>query len=72
MGDPATNRISHPEEKIALHQCMLFSADPKLPQDQDVRCIFKYLNGTYNNGIFMDPDPEKGIEFYVDADFIRR
>ena len=48
---------------------MRYSADPKLPHNQDVKHVLKYLKGTSKNGLIMKPDPEKWIECYVDTDF---
>ena len=55
--------------QFAVHQCARFSANPKLPHDQAVKRVLKYLKGTTNNGLIMNTDPEKVIECYVDADF---
>ena len=34
-----------------------------------VKCVLNYLKGTSEQGLIIKPDPEKGIELYVDADF---
>ena len=34
-----------------------------------VEHILKYVKGTSVQGLLMNPNPKKGIEYYVDADF---
>ena len=53
-----------------VHQCARFSANPKLPHDQAVKCVLKYLKGMFNNILIMNTDPEKVIEYYLDAYFM--
>ena len=36
---------------------------------QVVKRVLKYLKVTSEQGLIIKPDPEKGIEFYVDAEF---
>ena len=61
--------LMRPEAQFAVHQCRKFRNDSKLPHDQYVKSVLKYLKGTSNNRLIMKPDPEKGIECCVDADF---
>ena len=49
---------------------MWFSADPKLLYDQDANLVLLYLKGTATQGIILKLDLEKGIESYVDVNFI--
>ena len=60
---------THSEAKFGVRQCMQLIADPKLLQNQAVKCVFKYLKGTATQGLILNPDPVKGIEFYSDSDF---
>ena len=53
----------------AVHQCARFSIDPKTEHGNAVKWIGRYLKGTSDKGYFMRPDPTKGLEVYVDADF---
>ena len=55
-----TNSI-RPEAQFAVHQCARFSAEPKLPHDQAVKRVLKYIKGKSKQGLIMKPDPEKGI-----------
>ena len=52
-----------------VHQCARFSIDPKAEHGKAVKWIGRYLKGTASKGCIMKPDPSKGLEVYVDADF---
>ena len=43
---------TRPELQFAVHQCTKFSADPKLPHNQVVKSILKYLKGTQEQGVY--------------------
>ncbi len=60
---------TRPDISMATHQCARFNNNPKLSHERSVRRIAKYLLGTQNRGIVFSPDPKKGIECFVDADF---
>ena len=47
------------EAQFVVHQCAQFSADTKLPHNQAVKRILKYLKGTSKQGLLMNPDPKK-------------
>ena len=53
----------------AVHQCAHFSADPKLSHERAVKRIVRYLKGSRDKGIIMNPDKQKGVQCFVDADF---
>ena len=53
----------------SVHQCARFCADPKGEHGKAVKWIGRYLLGTRTKGIIMTPDPTKGLEVFVDADF---
>jgi Reverse transcriptase (RNA-dependent DNA polymerase) len=57
-----------PELSCAVHQCARFSADPRTNHTEAVKRIGRYLIGTVNKGIILDPT-EHSFEVYVDADF---
>ena len=40
-----------------------------IPHNQAVKSVLKYLKGTSEQGIMMNPYPKKDIEYYIDADF---
>ena len=51
------------------HQCTRFTEQPMDIHARAIRWLARYLKGTRNNGYWMLPDKQKGIEVYVDADF---
>ena len=53
-----------------MHQCAYFMNDPKLSHKWTVKCICKYLQGMQDCGIIYHPDKSKGIECFVDANFV--
>ena len=60
---------TRPEIAMATHQTARFCIDPKLSHEQAIMRIGRYLLGTADRGIIYEPDPSKGLECYVDADF---
>ena len=60
---------TRPDIAMAVHQCTRFSQNPKLSHERAVKRIGRYLLGTKDRGICSVPDPKKGLECYVDADF---
>jgi hypothetical protein len=53
---------------FAVHQCARFSANPRVSHAKAFRRIAKYLHGTANKGIILEPNGQS-FESYVDADF---
>jgi hypothetical protein len=60
---------SRPEISMAVHQTAHFCNDPKRSHEQAIVRIGRYLLVTNKRGIIYEPDPTKGLECYVDADF---
>jgi len=60
---------SRPDIAMAVHQCARFNVNPKLCHEQAIKRICKYLLGTMDKGIIYRPDPTRGLECHVDADF---
>jgi hypothetical protein len=60
---------SRPEIAYAVHQCARFAHEPKMEHAKAVKWIGRYLKGTINEGMILKPDPERGLEVFVDADF---
>ena len=60
---------TRPDIAMAVHQCARFSILPKLTHERAVYRIAKYLKGTKDKGIIINPDVTKGLECFVDADF---
>ena len=63
-----TNSI-RPKAQFSVHQYAQFSANTKLLHDQAVKWVLKYLKGVDMQLLIIKPDPEKGVELYVDNDF---
>jgi hypothetical protein len=55
---------------MAVYQCAHFSTNPMQSHKQAVMRIGKYLLSSKNKGMIYSPDPSKGIEVYVHADFV--
>ena len=60
---------TRPELSMAVHQCARFCNDPKLSHEKAVKQIARYLLRDPQRGIVYEPDPARGIECFVDADF---
>ena len=60
---------SRSDISMATHQCACFNLCQKLCHERAVKSICKYLLNTNNKNIIFQPDPKKGIECHVDADF---
>ena len=60
---------TRPDVLFAVHQCARFSVNPKLSHERAVKRIVRYLKGTSDKGIILQPNPQEGIKCYVDADF---
>ncbi len=58
-----------PDITMVVHQCAQFSTNPMCLREQAVMCIGQYLLSTQDRGMTYSPDPTKGIEVYVDANF---
>ena len=60
---------TRPDIAYATHQCARFSIDTKKSHGDAVEYLCKYLVGTRDKGIILDPDAEQSLKVYVDADF---
>lgn len=54
----------------ATHQCARFSSSPKVEHGKAIRWLGRYLLGTRDKGTTFRPDKSRGLEVYVDADFM--
>ena len=54
---------------MAVHQTARFCNEPMLSHEQAVTRIGRYLRHSRDRGIIFKPNPSKGLECYVDADF---
>ena len=60
---------SRPEMSMAVHQTARFSNNPMLSNEKAFKRLGRYLLHTKRDGIIYNPDTQKGLECYVDADF---
>ena len=54
---------------MSVHQATRFCIDPKLSHERAINRVGEYLIGTAKKGLVFKPDPSKGLECFVDADF---
>jgi hypothetical protein len=55
---------------VAVHQCARFSLEPKQSHADAVRYFGRYLKGTQDEGLILDPKNDKSFECWVDADYL--
>ena len=60
---------TRPELSMAVHQCARFGNSPMLSHERAIKRIGKYLLDNPNRGLVFNPDKDRGIECFVDADF---
>ena len=60
---------SRPDIAFAVHQCARFTHAPKESHAAGVKRIIRYLNGTKDEGMYLEPTGELNVDCYVDADF---
>ena len=61
-------KSTRPDLAHAVHQCARFAADPKVEHGQAVKWIGRYLKGTQDKGLILNPSG-CSLDLYVDADF---
>ena len=54
---------------MSVHQAIGFCIDHKLSHERAINRVGEYLIGTAKKGLVFKPDPSKGLECFVDADF---
>jgi hypothetical protein len=63
-------KSTRPDIAYAVHQCARFCEDPKQVHFDAIIYLTKYLAGTNDKGIILDPKHDKkSFEVYADADF---
>jgi histone deacetylase 1/2 len=60
---------SRPDIQFAVHQCARFTHCPRKSHEKAVIRICRYLKGTRDRGLCLQPDKEMRLDCYVDADF---
>ncbi len=61
-------KSTRPDIAYAVHQCARFSANPRKSHAHAVKHIGRYLAGTRDKGIILDPK-EEGFSVFVHSDF---
>ena len=62
-------RSCRPDISYIVHQCAIFSTDPRRAHGQALRCLGKYLKENVDEGTTLQPEKGRGLEVWVDADF---
>ncbi|KAL7547469.1 hypothetical protein ACHAWF_011772 [Thalassiosira exigua] len=60
---------SRPDCAFAVHQCARYTFEPKRTHVAALKRIGRYLKGTADRGLILDPSPDLSIDCYPDADF---
>jgi hypothetical protein len=60
---------SRPDIAFAVHQCARYTHCPKLIHEQALKHIGRYLLGTRERGLIIEPSQELKVDLYVDAAF---
>ena len=53
---------------FAVHQCAQFTHNTKVSHGTSVKRIFRYLQGTNDNGLVFNSSKKLLVDFYADAD----
>jgi hypothetical protein len=62
-------KSTRPDISYAVHQCARFSNDPRASHATAVKRIAKYLLGTADKGVILNPR-DHSFDCFVDADFV--
>ena len=60
---------TRPDISFAVHQCARFTQNTKVSHETSVKRIYRYLQGTEDNGLVFNPSKTLVVDFYADADF---
>ena len=58
-----------PDITMAVQQCARFCNEPQQQHAEALKRICRYLLRTKDKGLVLKPDPTRGLECYVDADW---
>jgi hypothetical protein len=64
------NAMVRPDTTMSTYQCARFCNDPKREHKEAVKRICRYLLKTKDMGLILRPDKSKGLECYVDANWM--
>ena len=62
-------KATRPDISYIVHQCARFTSEPRKEHGEAIRWLGRYLKGTRDQGIILNPSKGKGLEMFVDADF---
>ena len=60
---------SRPDIAFAVNQCARFTHQPKQSHAGGVKRILRYLKGTMDKGMYLQPTKDLSLDCHVDADF---
>ena len=60
---------TRPDCAFAIHQCARYTFEPKKSHEVAMKRIGRYLKGTMDKGLILDPSDDLTIDCYPDADF---
>ena len=59
-----------PDIAMSTHQCTIFNNDTHLSHERAVKRTGRYILDTREKGMIYRPDTSRGLECYVDDDFV--
>ena len=60
---------SRPDIAFAVHQCARFTFNPRQSHEEAAKHTVRYLIGTRDQGLIINPSNDVSIDLFVDADF---
>ena len=63
------SNTTRPDISFAVHQCARFTHHPRRSHELALKRIGRYLVGTKDKGMILDPSQDLDIDCYVDSDF---
>ena len=63
-------KSTRPDIAYAVHQCARFCSNPKESHVEALKYLGRYLKGTNNRGIILDPRESQSFNVWADADFL--
>jgi len=58
-----------PDLTFAVQQCARFCNEPRRSHEEAIKRACRYLLKTKDRGLILRPDPTRGLECFVDADW---
>ena len=62
-------KSTRPDIAYAVHQCARFCSDPRETHIDALIYLGRYLKGTRNQGLILDPNATESLTVWADADF---